>query len=805
MPKVDFTDFSAGWTPDIAESEIGLNAANRLNNAYTRNLSMTGLYGLADYLPAGLPAGLTIKKVGQFQFTFPSTKKVYLVHGTMSGLDRLYAYPYLSSAGAWIDAWLELTEAETSLAMDGDQTAGTNRFIKCAGLASATDDYYNGWVFLNEQTGYTSYVKDYVGSTKTLEIYNDSNNGPAYAFSVWRNPIYAVKGTGAPLAKVRMFTVPSEIEFVYHENSVKILCGHENVYDRGPDVNDNLVQSDFELIVLSGDKKFNAAAEFSFTGFYLTRKHISPLPHKTNTADAIISVSAVASSDDPLATAVYAFFLAAKYDGVHESPIFVGTVAPYDGTRYSYAGGDVYIAFFDGAKLARLTITMYTRKFTDSPNFHDVAGFTYKNKAKSVFYHDEPLFSRRITHLAVYAVQMRGSVPTSYVTPISSFLKVLEIDINDPAWTASGSSANGWYTITKDVLGSDWTGAQGKTNLIVQGHVSANVFGNAKFGGVSSDVFVYAGVRQESLRADALVFTPTPTQSSAVNQSDILPSAFSSLFLDAYGISEIVACVFTESRVIAFGSDKAVVVNPETQGVEKVFYERGPVSRNAALEKNGLVYFAAEEDIYLLHPTQLIIRSIAMAQLRDYWRTSVSSVDKAGTAMSYDRFNEMLIISAGSTILLYSLPRVYASAEVGDLQAYGTWGKYVVSKEFLNLFTDISGKAVGVTEDNLVKRLFETESINAVFRSKVFEGSFLLESAVIEYTSPSSVTLKVFDLAKSTLYPRRKYVFPKATKFQGNRLSFRDAQIERMMFELTFPSGAVINRFSVNVENIGLE
>jgi len=41
MPNVDFTDFSAGWTPDIAESEIALNAANRLENAYTRNLSMT--------------------------------------------------------------------------------------------------------------------------------------------------------------------------------------------------------------------------------------------------------------------------------------------------------------------------------------------------------------------------------------------------------------------------------------------------------------------------------------------------------------------------------------------------------------------------------------------------------------------------------------------------------------------------------------------------------------------------------------------------------------------------------------------
>ncbi len=396
-------------------------------------------------------------------------------------------------------------------------------------------------------------------------------------------------------------------------------------------------------------------------------------------------------------------------------------------------------------------------------------------------------------------------VEVGVVTPTSSFLKWAEISINDASWTASGSSANGWYTIVRDLNGSDWTAAQGKTNLIVQGHVSSNVFGNARFGGSSADVFVYAGVRQESLRADALIFTPTPTQSSAVNQSDLLPSAFSSLFLDGYGISEIIACVFTESRVIAFGSDKIVVVNPETQGVEKVFHERGPASRNAVLEKNGLVYFAGAEDIYLLHPTQLIIRSIAMAQIRDYWRNSVAAVDKAGASISYDRFNEMLIISAGSTILLYSLPRVYASAEVGDLQAYGTWGRYLVSKEFLNLFTDISGKAVGVTEDSLVKRLFETESVNAVFRSKVFEGSFLLESAVIEYTAPSSVTLKVFDLAKSTLYPRRKYVFPKSTKFQGNRISFRDAQIERMMFELTFPSGAVINRFSVNVENIGLE
>lgn len=805
MPNVDFTDFSAGWVPDIAESEIALNAATKLENAYTRNLSMTALYGLTDYLPSGLPVGLAIKKVRQFQFTIPSTKKVYIVHGLLSSLDRLYVYPYLNSAGTWVDSWLELTEAEPSLAMDADQTAGTNRFIKCAGLASSADDYYNGWVFLNEQTGYTSYVKDYVGATKTLEIYNDSNNGALYAFSVWRNPIYAVKGTGAPLSKVRMFTVPSEIEFVFHENSVKILCGHENIYDRGTSNSDSLVQSDFILNVLDGDKKFNAAAEFSFTGFYLTRKQISPLPHKTNAGDAIISVSAVASSDDPLATAVYAFFLCAKYDGADESPIFVGTVAPYDGTRYSYAGGDVYIAFFDGTKLARLTITMYTRKYTDSPNLYDVAGLTYKNKDKSVFYHDEPLFSRRITGLSVYAVQMRGSVPTSYVTPISSFLKVLEIDINDSAWTQSGSSANGWYTITKDVLGSDWTAAQGKTNLVVQGHVSANVFGNARFGGSSADVFVYAGVRQESLRADALIFTPTPTQTSAINQSDLLPSAFASLFLDAYGISEIIACVFTETRVIAFGSDRIVVVNPETQGVEKVFHERGPVSRNAVLEKNGLVYFAGAEDIYLLHPTQLIIRSIAMAQIRDYWRNSVSSGDKAGTSISYDRLNEMLIISAGSTILLYSLPRVYASAEVGDLQAYGTWGRYLVSKEFLNLFTDISGKAVGVTEDNLVKRLFETESVNAVFRSKVFEGSFLLESAVIEYTAPSSVTLKVFDLAKSTTYPRRKYVFPKSTRFQGNRLSLRDAQIERMMFELTFPSGAVINRFSVNVENIGLE
>lgn len=810
MAKVQFTDFSGGWRPDIAESEIPLTASNRLYNAYTRNGRMTGLYGLDDYLPAGLPDGLEIKKTRQFQFTLPSTKKIYIVHGIENSVDVLYVYPYLASDGTWTDEWQELTEYEDAT-MDSDVANGVGRFIKSASLTSDVDDYYKNWIFLDETVGYTSYVKAYVASTKTLELYNDVKADPFYAFSVWRNPIFAVKGVGvAPtfsLSKVRMFVVPDQIEFVYYNNSVKILCGHDNVYDRGPDNDDSMVQSDFILKAIIDDNKFNNVDEFSYTGLYLSKKNIDPIVSKTNTGDVLVTFAIASPETDSLPESIFTFLLAYKYDGEYETPLFVGSKPPYDGTRYDSLAANGYTKATTGTdNVIQLAIKLFTRKYTDNPNFHDLPGIRYKNGDKSTFYHDEPIFSRRITHLVLYVAETSiiPSVATT-VGPISSFLKFAEIDINNSTWTPSGASEDGWYTIAWNLFGSDWTAAQGVTNLVTQGHVSSQVFGNANFGGVSSDIFVYAGVRQESLRSDSLIFTPTPSGGVGTNQSDILPHAFSSLYLDTYGISEIIACVFTDTRAIVFGSDKIAIINPETQGVVRVFEERGPINRKAVLSKNGLVYFAAEEDIYLIHPDQLVIRSIAMAQVRDYWRETISSADKALAAMGYDRFNEMLALSAGSNIFLYSIPRVLASAEMSDIQAYGTWGQYVVSESMLDFFTDVAGKLVGITDGGEVKRLFETESVDCVMRSKVFDGSFFVGSAIIEYTAPSAVTLKAYDLAKSQTYAMRTFSFPKATKFRGNNFSFEDAQIERLMFEITFPSGAIINRFEVDLKNIGLE
>jgi len=137
-------------------------------------------------LPASYPSSWTIKSFFEFRVNKPSAKKIYIVHATVSSVDKIFVSDTYDGS-SWNQAWVELTEKEESLTMDS--SADTTHFVDAA-LSSSTNDYYNGWVVIN-WTRYTgSIVDDYVGASNTITLKTAiASMAASDSYSIYRFPI----------------------------------------------------------------------------------------------------------------------------------------------------------------------------------------------------------------------------------------------------------------------------------------------------------------------------------------------------------------------------------------------------------------------------------------------------------------------------------------------------------------------------------------------------------------------------------------------------------------------------------------
>lgn len=782
--EIEISDFSAGLITDLDDAELPKEAASRLVNGDVRNKKLETLPGLTA-VNTGLNASFIKLAEEQFKFTVPSEQTVTLVYGTLSGAHKLYIKPYLSSAGAWVDSWQELTEKESSLTAD----AGTNTTtIVDAALSSTTDDYYNGWIIYNTTRSRAAIITDYVGSTKTLTLswaIASQTTGDSYFIS--RNPIYEVSG-------LSLFSPSSAngCRFLAQDNAIDIVTGSDQSFS-----SDNASRkSDLRLGVSNGYQALNDS-DLNFTGFHLTVKHPQSLQ-----PFGLISISAaVLGSNEqeiPVPTSPtlgYVVVPVAVYDGYQEGPLFKGgstlSNKPTDGTYYTQGLGYTIVSLAASRRI-KIDITLYY----GATNTNSVPLLTpYPNLVADV--HLMPTLNRRITGIRFYMAEIDGGGNdgvSDFGKVTSEFRFVEEVKLNSASWAGTGPD----YTQTVYVTGDEWIAGAGIDIADRQGYSSVKVHANANFIATAKRRVAVANVFADQQRQSFVFFSAI--NSDELNTPDVIPHT-SFIDLSLYGIPKIIGFLEALGFYVAIGENQVVKIDAATLSVDKNIQTRGGSSANAFVNANGLLYFVNLEDIYYYHPSQDVVRSIATGFIREAWR-ALSTSNKQAAAIGYDRRFEKLVIAAGTTIYTYNLPAAFADPLSSDTQAIGSWAVYDVSKTFLRFYTDVLGRCIGIASDGIAYEVFSSGVANTMIYEKVLGESLIAVDALrMTYNATATVTVELYDMARTSSYPIQTYKFPaQSLHMQYNH--YKGCKLYRPKIKISAPIGTTISAIALNPQNI---
>lgn len=769
--KIEIDRFDGGLITDIESAKLPGSAASRLENADIRNRFLETLPGVAE-VNTGLPAGFIKLSEEQFKFTSPSEQNCVLVHGTLSGVHKLYVRPYLSLAGAWVDSWQDLTEAETGLTADagsgGDVTDTTH--IVDAGLSSTTTDYYKSWIVYNTSRSAGAIVTAYNGSTKKLTLswaIASQTNGDNYFIS--RNPIFLSTG-------VSLFDPDDTtgVRFLARDNAVAVVTGSDNRFDNG-----SLgIKADLLLTVQNSYEGFDDT-DLNFTGFFLSWK-----PPATMIDNNLFTASyvALAAGEEALpvpTSAAYIVLPVAVYDGYQEGHLQSGA-SPFDGTRYSSNG--VVSGLVTSRKL-RLSIDLYYGK-SSTPVPLSIA-FGDQHSAQYL------IFDKRITSIRFYMAEgtLADTTATKYY-PSSEWRLVKQIDVDSSDWSGSGPN----YTQTVDITGSEWSGAEGIDIADRQGHSSLKIHPNAVFIAAAKTRVAVANVFADKRRQSFVFFSAI--NNDTVNTPDVIPFT-SFIDLSLYGIPKIIGFVEALGFYVAFGENQIVKIDAADLSVEKNIQARGLCSSNAITNAGGLIYFCSLDDIYYFHPAAGEPRSITTGYIREAWRT-IATATKQAAAIGYDSRYNMLVVAAGSTIYLYNLPAAYADTLARDTQAVGAWSVYSVSKTFTRFYTDLTGKCIGIASDGKAYEFFSSGVANSLVYEKVLgETSLNVSGLRLTYEATSAITAKIFDMARNASFPIKTYRFP-AQSLHRRVDIFKGAQTRKPKLRIEASVGTKISQVIIN-------
>ncbi len=829
--KIVLDRFDLGMMTDPSATELPAAAARRLEFADVRNRDMVKLPGTAAYNESGLSASLIIYAEKVFTFTKPSEQEVKVVYGTLSGVHKLYCRPYLNSSGTWTDAWLDLTEIEpsggTTLTADAGTTTSS---IVDAALSSSTNDYYKGWgvvVYSGGSPSRAAWVTGYTGSTKTLALswaITGLTTGSEYF--LLRNPgIYlSLSATGDSVFEPE----DNHVEFVEGDNFLEILTN--SAYSYGSNSNP---RSDLILSTMVNREMFDLAG-LTYTGMHLTRKNVdyidtdgiceiseaavsaneSSIPQPPDTlkihiADRFIwrprdtkarfpgeqvekqelFVDASGNTINTITTTVdgvYIIVVVPVYDGYQEGPLYPGKF-PYDGTLFS---SEHIVAISATGKKIQLDFTVFagTAGATHIP-FQRPLIKEYSTAWTSQASFGVSLLDRRVTAFRVYL----ASGATSYAgigaqyKITGAFVMVKEIQVNSSDWSGTGPS----FTQTVYITGDDYAGGQLKQEEMAfrQGHDNLRVHGNAAFGTSVKRTKFYGNLNSDEDRPSFIV--RTPINSDGLNTYSIMP--FTSVVdASSYNIQTIIALENSFEMLVVIGHRNILLLNPDTLAAREIRTERSVVSKWGIINIEGIIYIAAEEEVFMFHAGNAVPRGIMTGRIRTEWQ-QIALASRQAAAIGYDSRYNFLVVAAGATIYLYNLPKVTADTLAADTQAIGAWHKYPVDYTFTRFFTDNNGACIGITSDGEVRELFSSsaeDDTQLIYESPVIEGPIAVDEMKFNYTAPDVVTVELFDVARSSTYPLKKFKLPPQAVL--NKYSATDKakmQAQLFQFRLTGPSG----------------
>jgi hypothetical protein len=769
--KIEISDFSGGLISDLEAAKLPASASSRLENCDVRNKFLQTLPGVAE-VNTGLPDGFVKISEEQFLFTEPSEEEVTLVYGTLSGADKLYVRPYLSPAGAWVDSWLDLTEAETGLTADagsgGDVTDTTH--IVDAGLSSSTDDYYNGWIVYNSTRTASAIITDYDGSAKKLTLsWTITSQVAGDSYFIARNPVYNISGT-------LLFNPSSDgCRFLQRDNIIDIITGSDAIYDSTATPK----KVDLHLSIKNSYKGFDDT-DLNFTGFYLTRKP----PGAAGPMTSGLSEQNTGTGEQDIDAGNYLVLPIFVYDGFQEGPLWRGDLTPFDGTRYNILLGSKYVTITTTGKKIQVDFLLYVGSTggTKVPIFTPTQGKVADGQ-------DSLIFDRRITAIRLYVAQA-AQISANTAKPTSEWRFVKEVDIDSADWSGTGPH----YTQTIYITGDEWEANAGIDIADRQGHASLKVHANASFIASAKKRVAVTNVYVDERRQSFVFFSAINADEQ--NTPDVIPHT-SFLDLSLYGIPKIMGFVEAGGYWTAIGENMIVKIDATTLSVDKNTQQRGASSQNGVISVDNWVYFTGLEDCYRYSPRHDIAPSIMTGFVRDGWK-ALPKADRQTAAIGYDGNYNFLVIAAGTQIYLYHLPQIFASDLAQDTQAIGSWSVFSVNKIFLKFYTALDRSCVGIADDGKTYTFFSPNADNTMVYEKVLgEGDFNLHTLRIVYNAASIITAKIFDLKISSIYPIKTYKFPaKSTHSRFDR--HEGCHVKRPMLQVSAGINARISEIIIN-------
>lgn len=736
--SLNLDNFEGGMILDQAPNNLKPHQSPYLSNADIRYKTIKKLPGPADAF-SSLPSGLTPKVIKEIQFTLPSEKQVMVVYGKNGSDHQLWIRPYVDMSGNWVDDWMELTEREgSSISPHTVDSGSTTTSILVTGLSSTTTDYYKGWIFYDITKDESAIViaSSFSGTQTTLTLSHALSASPVGdSFWMVRNHI-------RDRDQYDLFRPDDDyVEIVPLENAFIVVTGSKNLFPRKYDLWCGYV-----------DRSYVQDSNLDFKGIWCTRNSLHAL-YRPGVATAV-----AASAEEALTAGDYLVEVIAEYDGYQEGPIFGGAVYE-DG----YQVGKGYLNNVTIATNEKINLELwipYVISDVDAPNLmqNNVTGSILKHL----------ITDRRLTGLRIYMAKAElSSSASGHYEPIEEWRYVRRVDINATGWAYDAAQKRYETTIEiqqrdyNDATDADLPAGVGLQNR--QGHSDLHVYGTAATAAVAAGRVFYGNVLIDEQRSDWMIMSPN--NSNGINQPSLMPWISTALDTSPYGMPEIMKMEAILNRLILFGRNRIIRINPGANGftVAEHYDHRGGISRTGVVSIGDILFFAGTQGIlaYLPQASAVLdvssLTDITDGAIKTKW-LEFADANKEACAIGYDRNTNYLVISLADGTFAFHLDRK-------------NW-TYYGSTQYIQFCTGVDGDLYGVTSGGAIHRLFAdtpTVASQLIYESPVLTGPIAFNGVRIRYRSDVQITVKLYDMSWSETVPKKTRTLPAQSNLKDSR------------------------------------
>ncbi len=790
--KIERFDRGLNTTYSPTDLELGraVKAENCRFDELGRLLKSRG-YGAAKLngrpIPT-LPSGLTLEAFHVWRVTIPSQKDLIILFGDNGGRDRFYLYPFYQNA-KWTDT---VWQASTSYSVGdivmptiGNET-GLAYYCKTAGNSGSSepswpttigntvtdgtvtwqaisafqeltefvsskiqsitssvvftlntadvsnlDDYYNKWFAVNLENSLNGYVLDYKGSTAEVTIRGTTFAGATgenvilFRFPVFRESIIPVSGNATPNPHYKVDDLPVFKTVGQH---VYIYTGHNHSVDDGPDLWLGFIGKD----ATTPQGYFNDS-NWDYLGFHFD--HLPPFPLMRadgNNPDWLddptaFTVNTGESDGLPYIAGVQThavWFVTGLLDGFQETNLYFDESSDFTATATQLTGTDnsVDVAFSVYPENAYLRQDEYSETFPTAK--------------------ETSIFNRRIKKILLY---MAMGLPNSAgkIKLTTPFYQVKEIDI-DSGWSGTVS-----YTRTERITGREWAIAQQLERTLNAGFSIQKTGANGKFADGTTGNWAVGPVYADKKYDDTIFISP---QSGALVGNNLMPAVLPiSLWLRfrEVGIYDIQSIVPYLNFLIVFGENAFAIVSLDGQNsfIKEHFQKKGLISQRGVQVIENIVYFCSKDSIYAFNGSEVI--DIGIPIKKDWQNISLSNRQNAITAVNMTR-RQFYIYVSRTTYIFDTIYKNWKTANDGV-----TW-VYFANTPDNELFGATSSSIYEIDSDS------QTNSTSLLWKSGHIDSSRIRPRRFrASYKSSDSITVKLYDVEKSSVQPRETiYLLP---------------------------------------------